>query len=77
MFDRVKLAMGYPPPPEQPVGLLQQLQTDLGEATTLTWQQRMWAFGGAVLLTAIFWGLVRATACRTSAVRIRPQSRTT
>jgi hypothetical protein len=60
MFDRFKIAVGYAAPTEQPAGLLQQLQADLGEATTLTWQQRMWAFGGAVVLTAIFWGLVRA-----------------
>lgn len=45
------------PAPEP--GLLQQWQTDFGEATRLSTQQRFAGFGACVVFTAVFWGLVR------------------
>lgn len=56
-YDRLRASLGYDTEPE-PQGLLQQMQTELGEATRLSTQQRFWAFGGSVIATALFWGLV-------------------
>lgn len=60
-YDRIRSNLGYEvavePVPEP--GLLQQWQTDFGEATRLSTQQRIAGFGACIVFTAIFWALVR------------------
>eukprot|EP00892_Ulva_mutabilis_P011156 jgi/Ulvmu1/8412/UM042_0119.1 len=58
-YDRIRSNLGYDvavePVPEP--GLLQQWQTELGEATRLSTQQRIAGFGACVVFTAVFWAL--------------------
>jgi hypothetical protein len=61
-WDRIQRNFGYAPvepdPPHE-TGLLADLRAQITEVSTLNTQQRFWAFGGAVLVTALCWGLVR------------------
>lgn len=86
-YDRMRSNLGYDvavePVPEP--GLLQQWQTDFGEATRLSTQQRIAGFGACVVFTTVFWALVRAcryavgrcqlSVCQSRALR-RPRSDT-
>jgi hypothetical protein len=58
-YDRMRASLGYEQPAEANPGLLQQWQTELGEASRLTTQQRMACFGASILFTVLFWTLVR------------------
>ena len=68
-YDRMKASLGYEAAPAEPTqpGLLGQLRAEVTEASTLSTRNRFWAFGIAVIITAVTWGLVRIFVCSTGA----------
>jgi hypothetical protein len=68
MFEGIRTSMGFQAnnlevAQENPT-LLQQWQTDVGQASKLTTQQRIAGFGVSVLLTLVCWTLVRTSSAK-------------